>query len=149
MPKRKCPSLLFYPQRVRLFMLCILLFLASSGCEKRLGVYSLSHYENSWKSTVTLPTAYDPYHDFYDAMLTSPSPDHADPDESERFMDSEVTIRSVLPIPDDSIKSWNDFHLVFFWGHNNTIVPPHPSHSAHYSTYNSSTNTWTSTRKAY
>lgn len=143
MKNRKDPSCVVWPRRVKFSLLCVLLFLLCAGCQRSLGVYSLSQYENGWKDTVTLPAAYDPYYDFYTAMTAGTDAPYADPVDSRRYKDSEVTIRSVLPIPGDDLKSWDEFDLVFFYGHNNTIVPPHPADWFHYSTYNSSTNTWT------
>ena len=143
MKNRKDPSCVVWPRRVKFSLLCVLLFLLCAGCQRSLGVYSLSQYENGWKDTVTLPAAYDPYYDFYTAMTAGTDAPYADPVDSRRYKDSEVTIRSVLPIPGDDLKSWDEFDLVFFYGHNNTIVPPHPADWFHYSMYNSSTNTWT------
>jgi hypothetical protein len=142
MSNRKNLFSLVCSRRVALRLFCVLLFLWSAGCGSRLGVYSLSQYENNWKGPVTLPTVYDPYYDFFDAM-TAGSDDPYASASSQRFKDSEVTIRRIIPIPDDDIRSWDDFHMVFFYGHNNTIVPPHPDHPFDYSTYNTSTNTWT------
>lgn len=104
-------------------LICSCLF---CGC-KSLGVYSLCEYENNWKPSLSgYGPAHDPYYDFWDEMTSGPGGDgYARKSTSERYRDSEVTIRTILPIPGDDLKSWDGFQFVFFWGHNNTIVPPH------------------------
>jgi hypothetical protein len=54
---------------------------------------------------------------------------------SHRLHNNEVHIQTVIPISGDSYKSWDQYDLVFFYGHNNTIVPPHPHHWFGYYNY--------------
>jgi len=109
------------------------------GCAE-LGVYTLCSYEGNWKGNVCVAEAYDPYYDFWDAMNAGSSPPYADPDRSHRLRNNEVHIQTVIPISGDGHKSWDEYDLVFFYGHNNTIVPPHPHDWFGYYTYDG--NTW-------
>jgi hypothetical protein len=113
---------------VRSICIAFICFLCScTKCtERELGVYTLCVYENAWKDTICINPAYDPYHDFWNIMRSGSDAPYADPDRSQRFLNSEVTIHAVIPISGDGVKSWDEFDLVFFYGHNNTIVPPHP-----------------------
>jgi len=99
-------------------------FPSTSGLRK-LGVYSLWKYENEWKGNVGVGPELDPYHDFWDLMVNGSGAYSVDKGSSARFLNQEVTAKTVLPIPGVSLKSWDDFDMVFFYGHNNTIVPPH------------------------
>jgi hypothetical protein len=54
---------------------------------------------------------------------------------SRRRIDSEVNYRTVFPIPGDGWKDWDSFDLVFFFGHNNMITPPHPPWDEDYSDF--------------
>jgi len=127
---------------------CILLILlgligiALSGCKEReLGVYSLCMYEDFWKHSVCVGPSYDPYEEFWSIMTSGSGAPYADADESRRYRNEEVNILTVLPIPGDDLKGWDEFDLVFFYGHNNMIVPPHPHQSFGYYTYDGTT--WT------
>jgi hypothetical protein len=112
---------------------------------RKLGVYSLSEYEpwpkygGGWKGPVKPDPEYDPYTDtytyscndgicvafgFWGTMTHGAGAYSVDKAGSQRFLNQEVTIKSLIPIPGDKVKSWEDFDLVFFYGHNNTIVPP-------------------------
>jgi len=108
------------------------------GCEtdRALGVYTLCSYENGWKGNVCVGPAYDPSETFWNSMTAATGAPYAEASESRRYRNSEVTIKTVLPIAGDSLKGWDNFDLVFFYGHNNMIVPPHPHHGFGYHTYN-------------
>ncbi len=131
------PSALLKKTSLRtLYMLFICLLCGCTKCtERELGVYTLCSYENGWKGNVCVNSAYDPYQDFWNIMTSGSGSPYADTDNSQRFLNSEVNIQSVIPIPSDGIKSWDEFDLVFFYGHNNTIVPPHPHDSFGYYNY--------------
>lgn len=129
---------------------CVVLILlvwmgvAFSGCnERELGVYSLCSYEDSWKGNVCMEEypIKDPYYDFWFVMNGGSGAPYADTNKSRRYRNEEVNIKSVLPIPGDDLKGWDEFDLVFFYGHNNMIVPPHPHHTFGYYTYDGTT--WT------
>ena len=107
---------------------------------RRLGVYTLCKYENNWKPDVCVSKAYDPYETFWEIMTAGTGDPHADPYESRRFINDEVIPTSVLPVTGGAQKSWDDFDLTFFYGHNNTIVPPHPHVPFSYWSYTG--NTW-------
>ena len=116
--------------------LVIIFIILLCGCEDdELGVYTLCSYEDNWKGNVWVSASYDPYYDFWNAMTSGTDPDCADPAKSRRYRNSEVVIQSIIPVPGDSRKCWDDFDLVFFYGHHNTIVPPHPHHTFNYSNY--------------
>jgi hypothetical protein len=131
------PSALLKKTSLRtLYMLFICLLCGCTKCtERELGVYTLCSYENGWKGNVCVNSAYDPYCDFWNIMTSGSGSPYADTDNSQQFLNSEVNIQSVIPIPGDGIKSWDEFDLVFFYGHNNTIVPPHPHDSFGYYNY--------------
>lgn len=113
-----------------------------SGCvtNRKLGVYTLCSYENNWKGYVCLDEPLeipkDPYHSFWNAMTAGQNAPYADPIGSRRYLNSEVTIKTVLPIAGDNLKGWDEFDMVFFYGHNNMIVPPHPHDYFDYYTFN-------------
>jgi len=94
--------------------------------QMNLGVYSLCQYENNWKPYICLQQAFDPYYDFWNTMSGGSGAPFADTIYSQRFQNSAVTLKRAIPVTGGAEKSWDDFHLVFFYGHNNTIVPPHP-----------------------
>jgi hypothetical protein len=89
---------------------------------RKLGVYSLWEYENGWKNRVDVYSSLDPYYDFWDFMVNGQGGYSIDKNASARFLNQEVTIKTVIPIPGDNLKSWDDFDMVFFYGHNNTII---------------------------
>lgn len=93
----------------------------SSGLRK-LGVYSLTRYENNWKSAVPVTYEYDPYGRFWDFMTKGAGSSTVDVAASQRFKDSQVTHKTVIPIPQVSTASWDDFDMVYFFGHNNMIT---------------------------
>lgn len=95
---------------------------------RKLGVYSLEKYESSWKSPVDVPDSVDPYEGFWKEMVQGVGAYSVDAKASRRYKNQEVTIKTVLPIPGDSLKGWDEFDMVFFYGHNNTIVPPASSY---------------------
>lgn len=106
------------------------------GCEEdELGVYTLCSYDAGWKGNVCVSPAYDPYRDFWDLMTSGADPDGAALSRSRRYLNSEVTMPSIIPVPGRTQKCWDEFDLVFFYGHNNTIVPPHPHDWFEYSNY--------------
>lgn len=114
-----------------------------------LGVYTLCEYEDApncthawcgWKPSVCVDSTLDPYHDFWDIMNSGIGqyvpgpfgqlllvPPYADPYDSQRLLNDEVVPTNTIPAAANSQKSWDDFDLVIFYGHNNTIVPPHGS----------------------
>lgn len=91
---------------------------------RKLGVYSLWQYENGWKGNVGVDHWLDPYHDFWDFMVKGSGAYSVDKSSSARFLNQQVTIKTIIPIPGDNLKSWDDFDMVFFYGHNNMIIPP-------------------------
>jgi hypothetical protein len=113
----------------------------SSCNERKLGVYSLCVYEGSWKESICVDPEYDPYYDFWETMTGESTWPYADADDSRRYRNSEVNMLTALPIPGDNLKGWDEFDLVFFYGHNNMIVPPHPHDLFGYYTYDGTT--WT------
>ena len=119
---------------VGLFVICLF-----TGCQNYLGVYTLDTYKNNWKDYIGLSPDLDPYQDFWKVMTSGPDKPYADPDHSRRFLNSEVTVKSIIPVTGGSVKSWDDFDFVFFYGHNNTIVPPHPHDKFHYFNYEGGT----------
>lgn len=128
--------------RKRLVMAAALAVLApvlsgrGEDADRELGVYALCDYEKGWKGNVCVGGAYDPYYDFWKIMTTGSGGAKADSSRSARYRNSAVHIQNVLPIPNGKgYRFWDDFDLVFFYGHNNTIVPPHPDDSFGYSVY--------------
>lgn len=121
----------------KLIILCLFLSFIY-GCPENwrneLGVYTLCNYENNWKGNVCVSSAYDPYYDFWDIMNCGSTSECAH-STSKRRLNSEVNPHTILPIPGDGWKDWNRFDFVFFYGHNNTIVPPHPHDWFDYSNY--------------
>ena len=103
------------------------------GQPNRLGVYSLSSYGKGignfdWKPNIHLDTPMDPYFTFW-GMLTCLNGQgfaNADFGLSQKLVNQEVTLNSIVPMPNSPYKTWDDFNLVFFYGHNNTVTPPHP-----------------------
>jgi hypothetical protein len=94
--------------------------------ERELGVYSLSSYENNWKGNVSIGKVFDPYYAFWSVMANPGYVNHCNLQHSKRYMNKEVNVRTVLVLEGDNYKSWDEFDLVFFYGHNNTIPAPHP-----------------------
>jgi hypothetical protein len=116
--------------------LVILFIILFSGCEEdELGVYTLCSYQSYWKGNVCVSAPYDPYHDFWNIMTSGTDSDCANPATSRRYLNSEVVIQTIIPVPGDTRKCWDNFDLVFFYGHHNTIVPPHPHDLFDYSNY--------------
>ena len=107
----------------------------SAETTRKLGVYVLSDYEDGWKGSLSLSSDENPYADFWKIMTTTSSAAAADPKQSQRFSNEQVNIETVIPIPNSGKKSWDDFDLVFFFGHNNTIPPPHAMDAFGYSHY--------------
>ena len=98
-----------------LVILIVILSAGMCGCKKNeLGVYTLCSYEDNWKGDVCVSSIYDPYENFWTIMNSGSGCPYADPDESRRYKNQDVNIRSVLPIPGDSYKGWDEFDLVFF-----------------------------------
>jgi hypothetical protein len=115
-----------------------------SGCPAtRLGVYSLEQYQNYWKGSVYVGPEEDPYDDFWTIMTDPASADPAELSKSDRYKDSEVNSDVVLMIPDDGKRGWDDYDLVFFYGHHNMAVPPYLHHDFTIYTYESGS--WNST----
>ncbi len=121
-----------------LYKYCILfiLLLALVGCEEdEMGVYSLENYQSGWKGNVGISDTYDPGGDFWTIMTSGSDPECAALNRSRRYRNHEVVIQTIIPVPGDSRKHWDQFDLVFFYGHHNTIVPPHPHDTFSYSNY--------------
>jgi hypothetical protein len=100
----------------------------STNPNHKLGAYSLYQYGTyngvNWKDTVT-PSYYDdPAGLFWDVMTGGTSSEYANSD-SRRRVNAQVNYNTIFPIPGSSEKNWNKFDLVFFFGHNNMITPPH------------------------
>ncbi len=89
---------------------------------RKLGVYSLLNYENNWKGGIEVGGHIDPYCNFWNFMVNESGAYSVDKKASERFKDEQVTIKTVIPIPGDNLKSWDDFDMVFFFGHNNSLL---------------------------
>ena len=112
----------------------------SDNRQHELGVYSLTDYGEveyggervTWKPKIDVPPdyphyypEYDPANNFWDTMtggLTSEYAHHT----SKLRKNEQVNIRTIFSIPGDGWKDWDQFDLVFFFGHNNMITPPHP-----------------------
>jgi hypothetical protein len=100
----------------------------SNNTKHKLGAYSLYEYGTYngvyWKGTVTPYYNDDPAGLFWDIMTGGTSTEYAHPN-SRRRVNSEVNYNTIFPIPGSSEKHWNLFDMVFFFGHNNMITPPH------------------------
>jgi hypothetical protein len=106
----------------------------SNNEEHELGVYSLWEYglvpgtQINWKSTVQPKfQQQDPYNNFWSIMTTGTSSQYAH-DTSKRLLNGQINYNNVFPVWMDSTKDWDDYDLVFFYGHNNMVTPPHHSH---------------------
>lgn len=119
------------------FAIVTVVLIAGCKSERELGVYTLCNYENNWKGSVCVSSTLDPYEGFWNNMTAHPDEPFADPDESRRYKNQEVTIKTVLPIAGDNLKGWDEFDMVFFYGHHNMIVPPHPNSYFGYYLYES------------
>jgi len=106
----------------------------SDNREHELGVYSLYQYEGDWKCRVMIWEAPDreipdyeshPELAFWDLMTGGVSAEYAH-HTSRRRVNPQVNYRTIFPIPGDGWKDWDGFDMVFFYGHNNMITPPHP-----------------------
>ena len=104
-----------------------------------LGVYSLSHYAIVWKGTIEISYEEDPAGAFWDLMTSGVSSEYAH-HTSRRRIDAEVNYHTVFPIPGDGWKDWDSFDMVFFYGHNNMITPPHTCESSHF--YSNASGLW-------
>jgi|GEM_PF-922997 len=113
----------------------------SSNHNHELGVYSLKEYGTyegeSWKANLPMPYSdpenylNDPAGAFWDLMTTGATSEYAHTDSRKRENDR-VNIHTIFPIAGDGWKDWNQFDLVFFFGHNNMITPPHPCYDSHF-----------------
>lgn len=127
---------------------------AAPASYHKLGVYSLGTYgwgsfwENGyshygpWKDEVEpdFDNA-DPYDTFWEEM-TGCSATECAHSLSRRWKDQQVRHENIVgqgPFVQDN---WNDFDLVFFYGHNNFIVPPHPHMQFKYHLYDSNQQRW-------
>jgi len=104
----------------------------SGNRDHELGVYSLWEYGEYngelWKETIAVDDPENPAGAFWDIMTGGTSDEYAYTT-SRRRENDEVTYQTVFPIPGDGWKSWDQFDMVFFFGHNNMITPPHPTPS--------------------
>lgn len=102
----------------------------SSNSEHELGVYSLYEYGVhdglNWKSTVRPSHSKDPAGAFWEIMTTGAGSEYAYTT-SKRRLNADVNIHTIFPIAGDGWKDWDQFDFVFFYGHNNMLVPPHPA----------------------
>jgi hypothetical protein len=120
-----------WPRLLKGLLFAVFAMVVTVGCKPKIGVYTLCEYGDGpfgadWKSRVCLrDTVRDPYGAFWEIMTGGSSDSHASSTLSKRYLNSEVNVRSTLSIPRDGIDGWNDFDLVFFFGHNNSIVTPH------------------------
>ncbi|MBZ5616553.1 MAG: hypothetical protein LAO23_21305 [Acidobacteriia bacterium] len=78
----------------------------TSGARK-LGVYSLTHYEDGWKNDIVVGTDMDPYDNFWKVMVEGMGAYSVDKAKSHRFKDADVTAATV--IPKVGAFSWEDF----------------------------------------
>ena len=103
----------------------------SINCQHELGVYSLWEYgrygEKLWKDTVMPEYNEDPAGAFWNIMTSGTSSENAHITSKKRI-NSQVNHHTVFPIPGDYWKDWDMFDLVFFYGHNNMITPPHENY---------------------
>jgi hypothetical protein len=116
------------------YVVLLLIMTLLAGCAE-LGVYTLCSYEDNWKGNVCVENVYDPYYDFWKVMTAGGYAPYASPLRSHRLRNSKVHIQTIIPISGDSHKSWDEYDMVFFYGHHNTIVPPHPHSMFRYSNY--------------
>lgn len=115
----------------------------STNQAHELGVYSLYEYGEGvdgyhWKGTVTPGYNEDPAGYFWDFMTGGTSTEYAHTT-SRRRVNAQVNYHTVFPIDGDGWKDWDQFDLVFFYGHNNMITPPHPTYSSSFWSNNSGT----------
>lgn len=91
--------------------------------EHELGVYSLWEYGKyngkHWKGTVPIPYEVNPAGSFWESMASDAY--HT----SKCRINEEVNYHTIFPISGDGGKDWDQFDMVFFYGHNNMITPPH------------------------
>lgn len=73
----------------------------------------------------------DPAGAFWDIMTEGVTSEYAHTDSRKREND-QVNIHTIFPIDGDGWKDWNQFDLVFFFGHNTMITPPHPCYDSHF-----------------
>jgi len=109
---------------------------------RTLGVYSLWQYEKGWKDPVGVAASLDPYEDFWDFMINGSGAHSTNKSLSKRFVNQEVTLDNIIPIPGVNPTSWDDFDMVFFYGHNNTIIPPGKDPNFTCYTKNKNQGTW-------
>lgn len=108
----------------------------SDNREHELGAYSLFQYEGDWKPNVEIDYESQPDGAFWDLMTGGVSAEYAH-HTSRRRINSQVNHRTVFPIPGDGWKDWDSFDMVFFYGHNNMITPPHPLYESEFWSNNS------------
>ncbi len=93
----------------------------------KLGVYSLSTYgtynTEEWKVKVFPGWNNDPYGLFWHLMVEW-SQNNYIREHSVRCLNQEVNIYTIFPVP-GSLAHWNQFDMMFFFGHNNMVTPPH------------------------
>lgn len=119
----------------------------SSNSKHELGVYSLELYgtygSRRWKNDVVAPSyERDPYRKFWEDMTHGSSSEFAHYS-STRYHNNEVNCETVLRIPGGP-KDWDEFDMVFFYGHNNMITPPFPCEMYHHF-WTNNTGSWTQT----
>lgn len=115
----------------------------SSNTDHELGVYSLYQYGayngSAWKNPVTPSHSEDPAGSFWDIMTEGSRSEFAH-DTSKKRVNAQVNINTIFPIPGDGWKDWDQFDLVFFYGHNNMLTPPGPTGSHHF--WSNNTGDW-------
>ena len=101
----------------------------SNNPNHELGVYSLYEYGNQWKSPVSpydnlgdlAGYHADPAGAFWDIMSGLATDKYAH-QESKRIINQQMTYHTVFPVQGSSAKNWDEFDMVFFYGHNNMIT---------------------------
>ncbi|MCK4420577.1 hypothetical protein KAW48_02175 [candidate division WOR-3 bacterium] len=136
-----------------LIFVCLFLFLFfssstvqafSSNWEHEIGVYSLYRYGfyngERWKGTVTPSFEADPAGLFWNTMTGGTSSIYAHNTSRER-VNAQVNYHTIFPISGDGWKDWDRFDMVFFYGHNNMMTPPHHCGTGHF--WSNNTGSWT------
>lgn len=99
---------------------------ANKNKKHELGVYSLYKYGKvngkAWKGDVIPDYVDDPAGAFWETMTAGISSKYAHYTSKCR-VNEQVKHQTVFPT--DGWKDWDQFDMVFFYGHNNMITPPH------------------------
>lgn len=113
--------------------------LANKNKKHELGVYSLYKYGKvngkGWKGDIVPDYVDDPAGSFWETMTAGISSKYAHYTSKCR-MNEQVKHQTVFPT--DGWKDWDQFDMVFFYGHNNMITPPHPDELGYFWSNNGS-----------